>query len=58
MNDIKTKDKKEFLSAEMIYYDKYPEGTKNSVINLATPCKSCGVYYWQGCKKRCNCFDD
>jgi hypothetical protein len=53
---MKFKDKEKFLLSEMPHFEKtnikdfkkYMEGSE-------TTCENCGVYYWNGCKKRCNC---
>ena len=57
---IATTSKKEFLKAEYkdtFYTEMYNsyEEYKKSLIHHAWKCKTCKVYYWEGCKKRCQC---
>ena len=56
MEDIITKDKELFLLSEMKHFGKSSIKTFKKYMegNEAT-CKNCGVYYWNGCKKRCEC---
>ena len=56
---IRTKRKKAFLRFEykQINYTNWKEfynDNKNSI----GKCKKCGIYYWIGCKKRCNCLNE
>jgi hypothetical protein len=56
MKDIVTKDRDEFLLFEMKYFGKRSlKRFKECMKDMDTICKKCGVYYWKGCKKRCEC---
>lgn len=54
--DVKTTRKKKFLHAEYKHfnfsnYKEFADIMQSDVV----PCKSCGILYWDGCKKRCDC---
>ncbi len=56
MEDIITKDREQFLLSEMKHFGKRSiERFKKYMKDMDTTCKNCGVYYWKGCKKRCDC---
>jgi hypothetical protein len=56
MEDIITKDKEQFLLSEMKHFGKRSlERFKKYMEDMDITCKNCGVYYWKGCKKRCDC---
>jgi hypothetical protein len=56
MKDIITKDREEFLLSEMKHFGKRSlVRFKKYMMDIDTTCKKCGVYYWKGCKKRCDC---
>lgn len=56
MEDITTKDKEQFLLSEMPHFGKRSiKAFKKYMEGSETTCKNCGVYYWKGCKKRCEC---
>jgi len=53
--DIITRNKQEFLKDE---YPFFPLGKKVFYQIMpcdAIACESCGVFYWNKCKKRCGC---
>lgn len=56
---VTTTDKEKFLRKEFkymgsVFEDDYKD-YENVMSKDATPCKTCGTYYWHGCKKRCLC---
>lgn len=57
---VATSDKDRFLKKEYkshfagVFEDDYKEYEK-VMSKDAKPCKTCGTYYWDGCKKRCLC---
>jgi predicted Zn-ribbon and HTH transcriptional regulator len=56
MEDIVTKDKEQFFLSEMKHFRKRSlERFKKMMEGDDATCKTCGVYYWKGCKKRCEC---
>ena len=56
MEDIITKDKEQFLLYEMKHFGKRNiKAFKKYMKDMDTTCTNCGVYYWKGCKKRCEC---
>jgi hypothetical protein len=54
--DIVTKNKERFLKSEWNHYKvvfkDYDEFLKVMLESLRK-CETCGVYYWEGCQKRC-----
>jgi hypothetical protein len=59
-NKIQTKDKEEFLASEMqqFYGKENLERFKVLMKDMDVSCEQCGIYYWKGNKKRCNCKQD
>jgi hypothetical protein len=57
MKDIITKDREEFLQAEKEWFKFYRslQKFKKDMESELRTCKNCGVYYWNGCLKRCKC---
>lgn len=57
MEDIITKDREEFFLSEMKHFGRRRsvERFKKYMKDMDTVCKNCGVYYWKGCNKRCDC---
>ena len=53
-----TTNKKDFLKSEYDAWTFWNEFAYSEYLSEmaqdATKCK-CGVYYWKGCKKKCNC---
>lgn len=54
-----TTDKEKFLREEFKYmnnvFDDDYKDYENVMSKDAMFCKTCGTYYWHGCKKRCIC---
>lgn len=56
---IKTKDKDEFLKSEYNFFKAVYENDYawfvESQGNDVKACPHCGILYWKGCNKRCEC---
>lgn len=61
MKDIKediisTTNKEEFFLFEMKFFHKRSmKAFKKMMDGLEDTCHNCGVFYWKGCEKRCQC---
>ncbi len=51
-----TTNKEEFILEELkIYNLNGPMLAKDDLEEMAIPCDICGIFYFEGCMKRCNC---
>ena len=54
-----TKDKKQFLIEERHWFPSMTNREyKDHMHDDAENCKRCGIWYWNGCLKRCKCEED
>ena len=56
---IVTTNKDEFFEHERRYYPTLSDKEYSDILHGgSTYCVNCGVFYWDGCKKRCKCSKD